>query len=144
MGQLLFPKRSEALFCIGGLDFGTHLGQFWFPSWVVVHVHQVRLGPERSQAGALERDPPVVEEPKIFIVVPRMQLDLQLPNRESRARKRAVWLVRRQECGQRVKLGALNIDLEHVDEFVAWISPREISTVRGDEGTGRQAYRSAS
>ena len=44
-----------------------------------------------------------------------MQLELQLSDPERRARKRAHRLVRCQECGQRVKLGTLNVDLEHVD-----------------------------
>jgi hypothetical protein len=103
---------------------GTHLSQPWFPSCVVVHVDQVRFSPERTQARPFERGPPVMEEIKFAIVVPGMQLELQLPDRERRARERTRWLVRVQECGQRVKFGTLDVDLQHVDESVAWIRVR--------------------
>jgi hypothetical protein len=98
---------------------GTHLSQPWFPSCVVVHIHQVRFGPERTQARLFQRGPPVMEEIKLAVVVPGMQLELQLPDRERRARERTRRLVRLQECGQRVKLGALNVDLQHVDESMS-------------------------
>lgn len=131
MVQLPFSKWSVS----------THLSQLRL--CVVVHVHQVRFGPERPQARPLERSPPVMEELKLLIVVPCMQLELQLSDRERRARKRAQRLVRRQECGQRVKLGALNVDLQNVDETVAWIPARQIRPVRCDEGLGEGAHRSA-
>ena len=74
-----------------------------------------------------------MEEVKLAIVAPRMQLELQLSDCECRARKQARQLVRRQECGQRVKLGNLNVDLEHVDESVAW----KIRLFRRDNGADR-------
>ena len=109
--SVTFPKAKR----------GSHLSQPRFLSWVVVNVHQIRFGPERPQARAFERGPPVVEERKIFIVVPCMQLELQLSDRERRGRKRAQRFVPGQECSQRVELGAFNVDLEHIDETVAWI-----------------------
>ena len=79
--QLLFQERIQTSIA------DTHLRQLRF--LVVVHVHQVRFGPKRPQARRLESGPPVVEEIKLFPVVPRMQLDLQLSKRERRGRKRA-------------------------------------------------------
>ena len=60
-----------------------------------------------------------MEEREVAIVVPGMQLELQLPDRESRALKRGRRPVRTQEQSQRVKLGTLNVDLEYVDKRVA-------------------------
>ena len=99
--------------------YETHLSQLWFPSWIVVHVYQVRFSPERPQARSFKQGPPVVEEREVAIVVPGMQLELQLPDRESRALKRGRRPVRTQERSQRVKLGTLNVDLEYVDKRVA-------------------------
>ena len=113
----------------------AYLDKPWFPR-IVVHVHHVRFRPESPQASRFERGPPAKEEVKLAIVAPRMQLELQLSDCERRARKQARRLVRRQKCGQRVKLGrvgTLNVDLEHVDESVAW----KIRLFRRDNGADR-------
>ena len=61
-----------------------------------------------------------MEESKLAenVVAPGMQLELQLPDRECRGRGRTCWLVRLQECGQRVKFITLDVDLQHVNESV--------------------------
>ena len=118
-GSVTFPKAQRGF-------WETHLSQLGFPSWVVVHVYQVRFSPERPQARSFERGPPIVEERKVAIVVPGMQLELQLPDRERRARKRTRRPVRAQERGQRVKLRTLDVDLEYVDERVAWLSRKKL------------------
>ena len=53
----------------------SYLGEPWL-AVIVVHVDQVRFCPEWPKARILECDPPVMEEGKVGIVIPRMQLQL--------------------------------------------------------------------
>ncbi|KAH9021682.1 hypothetical protein EDB83DRAFT_93105 [Lactarius deliciosus] len=46
-----------------------------------------------------------MEQVKFAIVVPRIQLDLQLPDWERCARERAQWFMHRQECDRETRRG---------------------------------------
>jgi hypothetical protein len=109
--------------------YGCLLDKLWFPRIVVSRSLRSRMAagqPLRVRSTNHGRSQTCHSRPT-------HAARAELSDRERRARKRAHRLVRRQECGQRVKLGTLNVDLEHVDESVAW----KIRLVRRDKGAER-------
>lgn len=89
----------------------TYLREIW-PGPQVAHIWKVELREEWPQPSTLEVLPPCQELFKVGIVSPRMYLDLQLTDGQSRRD------VRLHEFGQRVEFAALNVDFQHVDELV--------------------------
>lgn len=98
----------------------TYLSEIWLRSLCIVHIYQVRLSPERSQACRLQCSPPVMEKRKVSIVIPSMQLQLQLSDRQRRRRVRIFWFVRCQECRQRVEFSTLDVNLEYINKCVTY------------------------
>ena len=73
----------------------------------------IHLSPERSQACLLKHRPPLQE--LVELLAPDVDLELELTERQ----RLAIVHVRFHQCGQRLELPALDVDLEDVDVIMA-------------------------
>ena len=92
----------------------TDLHQLWPHTAHNVDVNQVWLHPDRPQARHLESRPPACKVLTVLAAIARVDLELELTDREHLALG-----VSAEEGCERVKLSAIDVDLEDIEGLVA-------------------------
>lgn len=127
----------------------AYLHNIW-PIPQVADMDDIWFCPEWPEPGLLHEQPPGVERRKAASIVPRMNFDLELANREGGRRRTDK---RPKKAGHDVELIALDVDLEKVDELMPvllhesldrklwWVAVRVVvrcELVRGEVRLGTQ------